>query len=80
MSLVGLEPWPFTLQAGTLHAVPAGHSVNWLRSPLFNNVHLLNMYEIMCLYTGRIADRLLSSRQGPSRHLLLPTFTLVKLS
>jgi len=63
MALVGLEPWQFTSQAGTLRAVPAGHSVNWLRSPLFNNVRLLNMYEIMCLCIGRLADRLLGCLQ-----------------
>jgi len=37
MAEVQLEPWPFTSQAGTLHAVPAGHSVNWLRSPLLSS-------------------------------------------
>jgi len=61
MAQVGLEPWSFTSQAGTLRAALTGHSVKWLRSPLFNNIRLLNMYEIMCLYdmyVRRIADRL----------------------
>jgi len=63
MALVGLQPWPFTSQASTLTAEPAGHSVNWLRSPLFNSVRPLNMYEIMCLCIGRLADRLLGCLQ-----------------
>jgi len=58
MAQVGLKPWPFTSQESTLHAVPAGHLVNWLRSALFNIVRLLNMYKIMYLYIQRIADKL----------------------
>jgi len=46
MAQVGLEPWPSS-QASTLRVVPAGRSVNWLCSLLFNNVHLFNMYETM---------------------------------
>jgi len=31
---------------------------NWLRSSQFNNVRLLNVYDIMCLHIGRIAEGL----------------------
>jgi len=50
MPQVGLEPWPFTSQATMPNTDPEGQSVNWLCSPLFNNVRLLNMYDIICLY------------------------------
>ena len=68
MVQVGLERWPFTSQAGTLHAVPAGHSANWLRSPLFNDVRLLNTYEITCLYIRRTADGLFHHADGFVAH------------
>ena len=45
----------------------SGHSVNWLCSPLFNDVRLLNMYKIMCLHIGRIADGLCQRREQCKR-------------
>ena len=65
MPKVGLEQWPFTSEAGTQTTEPASHFMNWLHSLLFNNVHLLNISEIICSYIQRIADR-----------LLLPVYTL----
>jgi len=35
MAQVEREPRPFTSQENTLPEEPSGHSVNWLRSPLF---------------------------------------------
>jgi len=70
MARVGLEPWPFTSQASTLPAVPAGHSVKWQCSPLLYNTSLLNMYKIMCLYIRCIADRLFRNTDSQQKHTL----------
>jgi len=48
---VGLGPWLFTSLETTLPVVPAGNSLNSVRSPAINDGHRLNMYQIMFVYS-----------------------------
>ena len=56
---MGLEPWLFASLETTLPVVPAGNSLNCLRSsPVINNGRLLNMYQIVIV-------KLIGNRSNP---------------
>jgi len=61
---VGLEPWLFTSLNTTLPVVPAGNSLNCLRSPVINNGRLFNaLWDYVCL-RSRVRNAYICVRVG----------------